>query len=46
MRDQNRFSINQQNSRPNSVLNRDSSNQHIFNRKVVPGEKRFTETLS
>ena len=46
MQDQNRFSINQQNSRPNSVLNRDSSNQHIFNRKVVPGEKRFTETLS
>ena len=46
MRDQNRFSINQQNARPNSVLNRDSSNQHIFNRKVVPREKRFTETLS
>ena len=46
MRDQNRFSINQQNARPNSVINRDSSNQHIFNIQVVPGEKTFTETLS
>ena len=46
MRHHTRFSINQQNTRPNSVINRDSSNQHIFNRKVIPGEKTFTETMS
>ena len=32
MRHYNRFSINQQNARPNSVIIRDSSNQHIFKR--------------
>ena len=46
MRHHHRFSINQQNTRPNSVINRDSSNQHIFNRKVIPGEKKFAETMS
>ena len=45
-RHHNRFSINQQNTRPNSVINRDSSNRHIFNRKVLPGEKMFAETMS
>ena len=46
MKYRNRFSINQQNARPNSVINRDSSNQHIFKRKVIPGEKMFAETMS
>ena len=46
MRHHNKFSTNQQNTRPNSVLNRGSSNQHIFNRKVIPGEKKFAETMS
>ena len=46
MRHHNRFSINQQNARPNSVINRDSSNQHIFKRKVIPGEKTIAETIS
>ena len=46
MRHHHRFSINQQNTRPNSVINRDSSNQHIFNRKVIPGEKTFAEIMS
>ena len=32
MRHYNRFSINQRNAKPNSVINRDSSNQHIFKR--------------
>ena len=41
-----RLSINQQNARPNSVLNRDSSNQYIFNRTVIPGIKTFAETMS
>ena len=41
MRHHNRFSINQQNARPNSCINRDSSNQHIFKSKVIPGEKRL-----
>ena len=45
MRHHNRFSINQQNARPSSVINRDSSNQHIFKRKVIPGEKTFAETM-
>ena len=27
-------------------INRDSSNQHMFNRKVIPGEKTFAETIS
>ena len=42
----NRFSINKQNTKPNSVINRDFSNQHIFKRKVIPGEKSFAETMS
>ena len=42
----NRFSINKQNTRPNSVINRDFSNQHIFKTKVIPGEKSFAETRS
>ena len=42
----NRFSINQQNARPNSVINRDSSNQHIFNSKVVPRGKTFEGPFS
>ena len=42
----NRFSINQQNTRPNSVINGDSSNQHLFNRKVVREEKTYAETMS
>ena len=42
----NRFSLNQQNATPNSAINRDSSNQHIFGRKVIPGEKTFAETMS
>ena len=46
MRHHHRFSINQQNTRPNSVINIDSSNQHIFNRKVIPGEKAFAGTMS
>ena len=46
MRHHNRFSINQLNARPNSVINRGSSNQHKFNRKVIPGEKTFAETMS
>ena len=46
MRHHNRFSINQQNARPNSCINRDSSNQHIFKSKVIPGEKTFAETMS
>ena len=41
MRHHNGFSINQQNVRPNSVINSNSSNQHIFNRKVISGEKRL-----
>ena len=45
MRHHNRFSINQQNARPNSGINRDSSNQHIFKSKVIPGEKIFAETM-
>ena len=40
------YSINQQNARPNSVINRDSSNQYLFKRKVIPGEKTFAETMS
>ena len=46
MRHHNRFSINQQNARPNSCINRDSSNQHIFKSKVIPVEKTFAETMS
>ena len=46
MRHHNRFSINQQNARPNSVINRYSSNQHVFNTKVIPGKKTFGETMS
>ena len=42
MRHHNRFSINQQNSGLNSVINRDSSNHHILNRKVIPGEKNVS----
>ena len=45
MRHHHRFSINQQNTRPNSVINIDSSNQHIFNKKVIPGERAFAETM-
>ena len=45
-RHHNRFSINQQNTRPNSAINRDSSKQHIFNRKVTPGVNSFAETKS
>ena len=46
MRHHNRFSINQQNARPNFVINRDCSNQNIFKRKVIPGEQTFAETMS
>ena len=42
MRHHNRFSINQQNTGPNSVINRDSSNQHILNREVIPGVKNVS----
>ena len=46
MRHHNRFNINQQNARPNSCINRDSSNQHVFKSKVIPGEKTFAEIMS
>ena len=46
MRHHNRFSINQQNARLNSCINKDSSSQHIFKRKVIRGEKTFAETIS
>ena len=42
----NRFSTNHQNARTSSVINRDSSNQHLFNKKVTPGEKEYAETMS
>ena len=45
MRHYNRFSINQQNAKLNSCINKDSSSQHIFKRKVIPGEKTFAETM-
>ena len=45
MRHHNRFSINQQNATSNSGISRDSSNQHIFKSKVIPGEKIFAETM-
>ena len=41
----NRFSINQQNARPNSVIKIDSSNQHLSNRKVIRGAKMYAETM-
>ena len=41
----NRFRINQQNARPISVINRDPSNQNLFNRNVIPGEKMYAETM-
>ena len=46
MQHHNRFGIYQQNARPTSVIKRDSSNQHIFNRKAIPGEKTLAETMS
>ena len=42
----NRFGINHQNAKPNSVINRYSSNQHLLNKKVIPGEKTYAETMS
>ena len=46
IRHHSRFSINQQKARPNSVINRDSSNQYIFKRKIIPGERTFVQTMS
>ena len=46
IRQDKRFSINKQNARPNSLINRDSINQHIFKRNIIPGEKTFAETMS